>query len=210
MICKLCNKQFDGNEKRIYCSVACSAKTNAKSCIGVKPPNFKNILGSRIGRLSVIEETRKSKKLAWICKCDCGNTITIFSYKLSGKSPTQSCGCLRTDSIRDRSKKYHEEISGTYWGNLKRGASIRGIEFNLTIEYAYSLYLQQDKKCKLSGIELNFGLNGTQTASLDRIDSSQNYIEGNVQWVHKDINRMKNDLDNESFIQYCKLIAFNN
>ena len=45
------------------------------------------------------------------------------------------------------------------------------------------------------------------TASLDRIDSSKGYVIGNVQWVHKDINIMKNKFDNQYFIDMCKKIA---
>ena len=47
-------------------------------------------------------------------------------------------------------------------------------------------------------------------ASLDRIDSSKGYIEGNVQWVHQNINMMKNKFDNQYFIEMCKLITKNN
>lgn len=48
-----------------------------------------------------------------------------------------------------------------------------------------------------------------RTASLDRIDSSKGYLENNVQWVHKDINWMKQDYSHEEFLQYCKLIYEN-
>jgi hypothetical protein len=41
------------------------------------------------------------------------------------------------------------------------------------------------------------------------IDSSKGYIEGNIQWVHKDINNMKWDFTQEEFINYCKLVANN-
>jgi hypothetical protein len=45
------------------------------------------------------------------------------------------------------------------------------------------------------------------TASLDRIDSSKGYIEGNLQWVHKDVNIMKMDLSQVEFIDYCVKVA---
>ena len=44
------------------------------------------------------------------------------------------------------------------------------------------------------------------TASLDRIDSSKGYIKGNVQWVHKEFNKMKLDLLDKEFIDICKLV----
>ena len=45
---------------------------------------------------------------------------------------------------------------------------------------------------------------------MDRIDSTKGYIKGNVQWVHKTVNIMKNTFDNTLFINLCKKIAENN
>ena len=45
------------------------------------------------------------------------------------------------------------------------------------------------------------------TASLDRIDSSKGYVEGNVQWVHKMINMSKQQYSQEEFIDMCKAVA---
>ena len=47
-----------------------------------------------------------------------------------------------------------------------------------------------------------------RTASIDRIDSSAGYVAGNIQFVHKHINKMKNNLDEQCFIEMCKLVAF--
>lgn len=48
--------------------------------------------------------------------------------------------------------------------------------------------------------------NQSKTASLDRIDSSLGYIEGNVQWINKEINYMKMDLPQDKFIEWCEKI----
>jgi len=48
-----------------------------------------------------------------------------------------------------------------------------------------------------------------RTASLDRIDSSKGYVKGNLQWVHKDINMMKNHYNQKYFIEICKKVATN-
>lgn len=67
----------------------------------------------------------------------------------------------------------------------------------------------QERRCALTDIELvmpeRFG--DARTASLDRIDSSGSYRIGNVQWVHKDVNRMKNDFDQDYFVKMCRLVA---
>lgn len=62
----------------------------------------------------------------------------------------------------------------------------------------------------MSGLLIHFG-NKTekQTASLDRIDSTKGYIESNVQWLHKDINNIKQDYSVNELLAYCKLIINN-
>lgn len=76
------------------------------------------------------------------------------------------------------------------------------------------MFLEQEGKCALTGDKLYFKSSRLdridskeQTASLDRIDSSKGYIEGNVQWVHKKINLIKMDLSQEEFIEMCKKVS---
>jgi len=111
-----------------------------------------------------------------------------------------------------------------YW-HYKNAAKSRGHEFNISIEYLWELFIKQNKKCNLSGIDIKLfepgvlinkkivysgNLDfGAFDASLDRIDSTKGYIEGNVQWVHRDINIMKNVYTQEHFINMCTKIALN-
>lgn len=92
------------------------------------------------------------------------------------------------------------------------------MQFSIGIEYGWQLYLEQGGRCALSGIPIYFTLPGAQqsahqkqfganTASLDRINSSGNYTEGNVQWVHKNVNAMKLAYDQNYFIDMCKSIS---
>lgn len=110
---------------------------------------------------------------------------------------------------RKRSGCYN--ITGKYWNQLLKRAKRRNITFTISPEYAWSQYEKQNGCCNITGIPIIFGKNSiewyqTTTCSLDRIDSSQGYVEGNVQWVHTDINKMKYDLDILDFINTCKLI----
>lgn len=43
--------------------------------------------------------------------------------------------------------------------------------------------------------------------SVDRIDNDLGYLRTNIQIIHKDINRMKSDFNQDYFIQMCKLIG---
>lgn len=47
---------------------------------------------------------------------------------------------------------------------------------------------------------------GETTASLDRIDPRKDYVKGNVQWVHKDVNRIKQAFNEERLLEVCKAI----
>ena len=136
----------------------------------------------------------------WICKCDCGNEIQLNCQKLY--TGWVSCGCAQR-------KMGCNEIRGKQFSTIRRGAKKRNLEFNITIEYIWNLFIKQDRKCMYSGVELQFNnyiLGKETTASLDRIDSNLGYTEGNVQWIHKELNFMKQELSEERFFNWIKLI----
>jgi hypothetical protein len=79
---------------------------------------------------------------------------------------------------------------------------------DINIEQVYDLWIKQNKKCALSGVSIGFydcGIN--HTCSIDRINSLKEYTLDNIQLVHKDVNRMKNNFDQDYFIKMCKLIG---
>lgn len=101
-------------------------------------------------------------------------------------------------------------MSGTFFHSIECSAAVRNLEFNITKEYIWNLFLQQERKCAFTGEILVFSSHSyisNGTASLDRIDSSKGYIEGNVQWVHKDINVAKQDKTDTDFIQLCRRVV---
>ena len=109
--------------------------------------------------------------------------------------------------------KGYKEISGSFFRLAKRGAKERGIEFSVTIEQIWKQFILQKRKCALSGLPLFFKkrhISKNHNASLDRIDNNKGYILNNIQWVHKDINKMKLDHTQNYFIEMCKLVAYNN
>lgn len=180
-----------------------------------------DLIGQRFGKLVVIEKVMdtgqiKNKRATWRCKCDCGGFSKLVTGELRRKRGTRSCGCSKN---KHRAEHHgwtgYGEIPGKDWARIQREC-VRGknkertIEFNLTIQQAWELFLKQNRKCALSGMELKFkenSLDRTQTASLDRIDSNKGYTIDNIQWVHKDVNYMKMDLPQDRFIKICKEIA---
>jgi hypothetical protein len=111
---------------------------------------------------------------------------------------------------RHHAWKGYGEIPRNYFGHVQKSAIKRLIKFDLTIEQAWNLFLKQNRCCSISGVKLIFNSicrSCEGTASLDRIDSAKGYEIDNVQWIHKDVNYMKNDMTDEELIKWCSKIT---
>lgn len=164
-------------------------------------------IGDQYGALTVVEHLKKtgSGRKCWKCLCECGKFTNLSTTGLIVRG-TKSCGC----KILSKLFTGYKNITGTWFGLLKRGAKSRNLTFQITIEYINDLYEKQNRKCALTGVDLYIHPGRVckkTTASLDRIDNTKGYIEGNVQFLHKDVNRLKLDHTQEHFIKWCKLIA---
>ncbi len=216
------NKKGDGSHYYHSCK-SCFNKymTEYKLKTGrIKNPHntpLENLVNQIFGKLTVIQYEGKKKfknrkKHIWLCQCECGNTKIIEESGLkSGKS--KSCGCVRKQvGNNSLNWKGYKDISITFWNSIKNKATERNLEFNITVEYAWELFEKQNHQCSLSGLKLNFSKNSKDRgiASLDRIDSTKGYIEGNVQWLHKHVNIMKLDHKQDYFLKLCNLIINTN
>lgn len=182
-----------------------------------------NLIGKKYGLLKVIEErpATKAGHITWLCECECGNKVTRTGTSIT-RSKYSSCGCFSRCGKDNPNWEGVGEISAAWFHNVVvRAASGRksrsGItkKLDIDIQYVWDLFLKQERKCALSGLELTFPEKGTNeahkkaTASLDRIDSTKGYIKNNVQWVHKHVNIMKNTFDEGYFVKLCTEIYKN-
>jgi hypothetical protein len=169
-----------------------------------------DLRGKSFGRLTPLRiDENKKNRVHWICRCECGIEKTILAKSLE-RGASRSCGkCFRSKSNNGRWRG-HQEITGKYWAMTQRNATARGLEFKITMEYVWNLYLSQNKECALTGLPLTFSTGSgfsDGTASLDRIDSRNGYVEGNVWWVDKKVNTIKWDLPLEDFLRICKIVT---
>ena len=139
----------------------------------------------------------------------------VESFKKAVKMGTMCPSCRTSKNNKSNKRNVSKEnnpswkgfnlIPGKVFSRLKRGAVQRGLTFNLTIEDIWNKCIDQDFKCRFTGLELIWDEN----ASIDRIDSSLGYNPSNIQIVDKRINMLKRDLLDEDFIALCKLVAKN-
>lgn len=66
----------------------------------------KGIIGEKFGYLTVLEHVNTDKKgrAYYLCKCNCGNKITVRSDCLKNKN-NQSCGCKQKENAKVQSSK---------------------------------------------------------------------------------------------------------
>lgn len=178
-------------------------------------------IGTQVGNWEVISEKYKKDNIYWNdCKCICGKEQSVRTWSLNNNK-SKGCGCT---NIKGRFKaKCVGNLSASYYTSFKHSRKSKGIEFSddLSMEYLWYLYEQQNGRCAISGIPIplnpqwsqqNKGRSTkiVQTASIDRIDNSKGYVLGNVQWVHKDINYMRGGLSVMEFIIFCRQVVKHN
>ncbi len=167
------------------------------------------IKGTVFGQWIVISNERKHHSISkgrntyYNVRCSCGREGWRSANTLE-KGITKACKscCKSPNNINS--------FILSYFNRVKRRALISKFEFNLTVKYLEDLFIKQESKCALSNLIIEFRpnyLKNEQSASLDRIDNDKGYVEGNVQWVHKDINFMKGVLSSERFIKLCNLVS---
>ena len=177
---------------------------DVKSCKCLYTPD---LIGKTFSSGTVIANGPiRYKCRTWILKCSCGGEYIAKTADLNS-GHVKSCGCLKHNPKFGQLKARH-------WNEIKCRAKTNKKEFTIDKEYVWDLFVKQGGKCALSGLDISFAKDNfshkvmrEHTASLDRIDSSKGYIKGNVQWVHKHVNSMKNNYEQDYFITLCEYVA---
>ena len=166
--------------------------------------DYSQFIGKQFGNLQILDFVKVPKcnyqEMKAVCKClACGGDYTGSFWPIKSGGVT-ACGCKRATG--------YKQLRGTLWSGIQRRAMRRGHEFKLTIAEAWNLYEKQKGRCALSGLSIVFSSKTSkETVSLDRIDSKIGYLIGNVQWVHKAVNIMKNMFSQDVFIDLCRRVA---
>lgn len=182
------------------------------------------IVGDKFGDYIVIsKEVGKStdNHTTFKCQCKCGKIEFKISKNLrAGRSKMCKSCASKFTSINYPPPITFKKVGGlgsTFYSHIRRGAEKRGYCFETSQQYLWDLFVKQNGRCNLSGIDIYLSLKTKNsapdysliTASLDRINNDLGYTENNVQWIHKDINFMKQDYDQSYFVNMCKKIAAN-
>jgi Probable Zinc-ribbon domain len=187
----------------------CDGKRVCKAtCLAVKYPNLVKEWHPKNTKSAYEVMPHSDLKVWWKCATCQHEWKTHCKNRTTRGAGCPGCFKSKNRGITAGAWKGFGGLSNQHWGVIRRGAKQRNLEFCITIEFAWNLFLQQNRRCALSDCPLYMhitqtGKSATWTASLDRIDNSKGYVSGNVQWIHKDYQEMKMDSSQDKFDQLC-------
>lgn len=133
---------------------------------------------------------------------------------------TLGCAAKAADNLGDKRNTNPPPNGG--WGKARQLDPFRYYikcikqrkhEYNVTLEYLAELWEQQKHICPYTGLTLQLmshmltNQDHRYSASLDRKDSKQGYMIGNVQFISRSINFMKNNMSHEHTVEFLKEIS---
>ena len=161
--------------------------------------------GTRFGKLVTVEQVESSSNGSerWRCRCDCGRETksTALSLCCGLSTKCRSCASTKPGSVLRR-----------MYGKYKGGAIKRGLTFTLDLtEFRVTVTMN----CHYCGAapttdiwNSEEGFAGPQPVNgVDRVDSSEGYIAGNVVACCRACNDMKGTMGQRAFIKHCQQIA---
>lgn len=154
VICPFCSKEFSTRlrnltrkDSSVQSCQECAKKIRMEKFSSCGAESALDLVGTRFGKLVVLDKTNKRKKrsVVWHCQCDCGNECEVSSVDLQ-RGHKLSCGCIKSkgelrisDLLTDMNIEYETEKIFTNCRNPKTNQQLRFDfylpDYNCCIEY---------------------------------------------------------------------------
>lgn len=148
------------------------------------PQNYKDLVGYRFGRLTVIERLGPSHHgHRWKSICDCGGFAYSRTDSLKGGA-ARSCGCLAKEAAHARKTHgmKHTRIYKTWLGMRQRCSNPNNIGYQ---DYGGRGITVCPEWERFEQFFQDMGHPPSPQHSLDRIDNDKGYSSDNCQWADR-------------------------
>jgi hypothetical protein len=145
------------------------------------PKHKQDLTGKIFGRLVVLKFNYYNRHYFWLCKCECGEEVSIREDSLLTNN-TRSCGCLQREHASSKRYKDYPTAFNNLFSQYRHNAEVRNIVFTLSREFMFKLTQENCYYCgnEPSNIKKTHSKDVYIYSGIDRIDSSKGYTEDNV------------------------------
>ena len=150
--------------------------------------NNLDLVSKTFGFLTVLEKSAhedNNNGITWICKCHCGNIVTVStSYLKTGH--TRSCGCLQRSIVGNLNRSHGMSGTPTYtsWKSMLTRCYNQNI-----LEYkdygGRGIIVCERWRNSFENFYIDMGIRPSADYTLDRKDVNGNYEPNNCRWLDR-------------------------
>lgn len=148
--------------------------------------SLEDLAGQRFGRLVAIRfhgYKWECGRATWLCACDCGNETIVAAMSLK-KGVSESCGCLHSELLSERSITHGRSKDAIYriWAGIKQRCCNPS-----TLQYhdygGRGISMCEEWRSDFVAFVWHVGERPSPLHTIERINCNGNYEPGNVCWL---------------------------
>jgi hypothetical protein len=188
------------------CNCGYEYEVDARYFLGHKPKTCRRCANQKIQYINLVINDLKCIEVFYIntkkmVKVVCEKCNTYKELR-AGTFTSKECSCSNCSKKSFKTTGNYISVK-RYYGKIRRSARARNLAFTITLE-DFTNIISNTSKCSLSGVDISLN---DGTLSIDRISSDLGYSIDNIQCLHRDINFMKQEYNQEHFIEMCSKVA---
>jgi hypothetical protein len=138
----------------------------------------------------------------------CGIAKTLDEFPSDSRNQCKACKSLGDKNRSNASVRGFLQLRLT---SMRQRHRTKGYEGDVvSLDYLMKVYQRQRGYCAVSQLPMHLTTDQSDlSASPDRVDIKQGYIDGNVRLVCSRVNLMRSTLNDHDFVWWCRAVVNN-